>query len=334
MADTKISALSAAASVAAANEFAINEAGTSKKVTGTQIKDFFSSSPTLVTPTIGVAVGTSLNTSAATPLILTNGQAVNIAVTSQTTGNTTLTIPDFASVADEFTFKTKSQTMANKTLTAPAISATTASAGTAMKMTSGTVMTTPEAGALEYDGNCFYASPAASNRGFVPSEYVICLSAVNNLANQTGTQPLFDSVGGGVLTLPTGTYLFECFFSLSAMSAVSGNCTFSIKGGGTATVGSILWIAVGADAAINATGATAGTSGSNTVASGSTNLMTAQTATGVQALIKGTFRITGAGTLIPNVALVTASAAVVAVGSYFKCNCIGSTTMQTVGQWS
>ncbi len=42
MADTKISALSAAASVAGANEFAINEAGTSKKVTATQIAAFTS----------------------------------------------------------------------------------------------------------------------------------------------------------------------------------------------------------------------------------------------------------------------------------------------------
>lgn len=76
-------------------------------------------SPTLVTPTLGVASATSLATSAATPLLLTNGQLVNIALTSQTTGATTLTIPDFASVVDEFTFKTKAQTMSNKTLTAP-----------------------------------------------------------------------------------------------------------------------------------------------------------------------------------------------------------------------
>jgi hypothetical protein len=38
MADTKISALAAAASMADANEFPINEAGTSKKLTGTLIK--------------------------------------------------------------------------------------------------------------------------------------------------------------------------------------------------------------------------------------------------------------------------------------------------------
>ena len=42
MADTKISALTAAGSAAGANEYAINEAGTSKKVTGTQIAAFTS----------------------------------------------------------------------------------------------------------------------------------------------------------------------------------------------------------------------------------------------------------------------------------------------------
>ena len=40
MADTKISALTAVASVAAANEFAVNEAGTSKKASATQVQDF------------------------------------------------------------------------------------------------------------------------------------------------------------------------------------------------------------------------------------------------------------------------------------------------------
>jgi hypothetical protein len=40
MADTKISALSAVSAVAGANEFAVNEAGTSKKATATQIGAF------------------------------------------------------------------------------------------------------------------------------------------------------------------------------------------------------------------------------------------------------------------------------------------------------
>lgn len=81
----------------------------------------FSTSPTFITPVLGAASATSLATSAATPLLLTNGQLVNVALTSQTVGATTLTIPDFASVVDEFTFKTKAQTMSNKTFISPAL---------------------------------------------------------------------------------------------------------------------------------------------------------------------------------------------------------------------
>lgn len=44
MANVKISELTAASAVAAANEFEINESGTSKKVTGTQIKGFITGS--------------------------------------------------------------------------------------------------------------------------------------------------------------------------------------------------------------------------------------------------------------------------------------------------
>lgn len=89
--------------------------------TGTGTKFVVDTSPTLVTPILGVASATSLATSAASPLLLTNGQLVSVALTSQTIGATTLTIPDFASVVDEFTFKTKAQTMSNKTFVAPAL---------------------------------------------------------------------------------------------------------------------------------------------------------------------------------------------------------------------
>lgn len=77
------------------------------------------------TTTARVPFASGISTAAATPAILTNGQAVSIALTSQTVGATTLTIPDFASVVDEFTFKTKAQTMANKTLTSPTLNSPT-----------------------------------------------------------------------------------------------------------------------------------------------------------------------------------------------------------------
>lgn len=53
MANVKISGLTAAASVAGANEFEINEAGTSKKVTGTQIATFVFSGNEITMPGTG-----------------------------------------------------------------------------------------------------------------------------------------------------------------------------------------------------------------------------------------------------------------------------------------
>src|SRR3989338_8716322 len=103
-------------------------------------------SPTLVTPVLGVASATSLATSAASPLLLTNGQLTTIALTSQTIGATTLTIPDFASVSDTFVFNTKAATLSNKTFVAPALGTpasgvATNLTGTAAGLTAGNVTT-------------------------------------------------------------------------------------------------------------------------------------------------------------------------------------------------
>lgn len=68
MADTKISGLTAAGSAADANEFPINEAGASKKVTLTQIETQIMLTPTLTSPII--AAGSS---SAASKMTIANG---------------------------------------------------------------------------------------------------------------------------------------------------------------------------------------------------------------------------------------------------------------------
>lgn len=63
------------------------------------------------------------------------------------------------------------------------------------------------------------------------------------------------------------------------------------------------------------------------------NVSTAATATALCFLVKGTFTVTVAGTLIPSFAQTTAAAAVVSIGSYFKCNRIGDTSVVSIGQW-
>jgi hypothetical protein len=86
---------------------------------GQQINNVIIGTSTPLAGAFTTLVAQSLATSAASPLLMTNGQLVTVALTSQSVGATALTIPNFAGVADEFTFKTKSQTMSNKTFVAP-----------------------------------------------------------------------------------------------------------------------------------------------------------------------------------------------------------------------
>lgn len=119
MADTKVSALTAAAAALTTHELPVNEGGVSKKVTLTQVS-------TLVT-------------------------------------------------------------------TAPVFAAGSATASSKPKLTSGTVLTTPEAGALEYDGTQVYETiDTTSGRGAIPVEQYFHLTAAGatigtTIANYFGT---------------------------------------------------------------------------------------------------------------------------------------------------
>jgi hypothetical protein len=88
MADTKISALSAVSAVAGANEFAVNEAGTSKKATATQTGAF-----------IGAAKQTIyIPASAMIPAITSGPASAQLAAA----GGQNYSVLDFDATADEF----------------------------------------------------------------------------------------------------------------------------------------------------------------------------------------------------------------------------------------
>lgn len=210
----------------------------------------------------------------------------------------------------------------------PAATTTTSPAN----VPSGTLETTPEAGdVLEYDGNAMYATTDAGNRGVLSVNNFIRLDASYNLSNSAAEQQLFNTTANGRLTLETGTYFFECVLSISGMSATSGNAAFDILGAGSSTVGTVLYHIVGVDG--NANTAATQTGSTSTSAQSPASMVTAGTGTVLNASLRGTFEITAAGTIQPAVTLVTASAATVAAGTYFRCRRIGSTTAGSVGQW-
>lgn len=199
-----------------------------------------------------------------------------------------------------------------------------------VKFTSGTNLTTAAAGAQEFDGSCFYATAAASSRQVTRNEQFITLTSAYTLTSQTAAQKLFNATTNGTITVQANTtYYFECEFDLSSMSATSGSFGFAL--GGTATISAQKWTAVAQKAAAIGTAATAQIT-VNTAAN--TTLATASTTTTGSCFIKGKIRVTTAGTIIPQVSLGVAAAAIVGVDASFCIWAEGSNTVTNVGNWS
>jgi hypothetical protein len=215
--------------------------------------------------------------------------------------------------------------------TAPAFAAGSATAGSWPTLASGTLLTTPEDGALEFDADCFYATTDAGNRGVVAVRHIIRADATRTFSSVTTSQAIFTSPTNGRLTLETGAYIVEGLLLITAMSATTGNALINLLGAGTATVAAWCWTGIGMDAGA-ATAAAAGGTGMVINASPSPIVPTA-TGTTLTLLVRGSFEVTGAGTIIPSLSLATAAAAALQIGSYLTFERIGSTTMVSVGQW-
>jgi len=268
MADVKISALTAAGSALTTQEFPANESGTTKKVTGAQLKTLMSASPTLVTPT----------------------------------------------------------------LSAPVISAGSASAASWPTLASGTLLTTAEAGAIERDADCFYGTTDAGNRGYIPVRHFIRADGTRTFTSNTSAQAIFTTPANGRITLETGAYIVDGLLVFTSMSGTGGNLLLNLLGTGTATVGAWLWYAVGLDTTTPTTAAAA-VGALMTTSSSAASIFTAQTGTGLIIQFKGTFEVTGAGTMIPSITMANAASTVVSIGSYISLERIGSTSVTSVGQW-
>lgn len=162
-------------------------------------------------------------------------------------------------------------------------------------------------------GNNAYA---ARNDHVHPSlDFWIAQNATYTLTSTTASQKLFNATTNGTLTLPVGTYEYEAVIHLTGMSATTGNISFNILGAGTATISSALSHVVGIDAAAGGAGAAQG--GSYwTGTTSSANFITSTVQTAMGASIRGWFRLSVAGTIIPSVALTTAAAAVVQTNTY------------------
>lgn len=213
--------------------------------------------------------------------------------------------------------------------TAPSFAAGSATAASWPKLASGTMLTTPEAGAWEYDGVAHYLTSVASARQIVDAPQFVTLTSAYTLTSQTAAQKIFNSPANGSVAVQASTaYLFELFMSLTALSATSGSFGFAF--GGTATLTAQAWWSLAIKAAL----ATAGTGQVTYNTAANTTLVTANTTTTGHCRIWGKVRINAAGTLIPQISLGVAAAAIVGVDSFFRIWPMGAAGVQSVGNWT
>ena len=260
---------------------------------------------------------------------ITTGSITGVTIDNSVIGGTT-------PVAGSFTTLNSTTGAVNATIgaTTPktgAFTQVTTSAGTTtlqpIKLNAGTNLATATSGSVEYDGVVGYFTPTANTRGVWLTEQFILQQSSYILTSTTNAQQIFNSTASGTVTLPTGSFEFECQFSLQSLSSTSGSFGFAL--GGTATF-SQYWTANATKSAF--TTPTNGTMTYNT--SANTSITSASTATNGFAVVTGIITVTGAGTIIPQISQTTAAAAIVGPGSFFRIRPLGTSSVTNIGNWS
>jgi hypothetical protein len=214
-----------------------------------------------------------------------------------------------------------------------------------VRFSSGSLTTNTVAGALEYDGTVFYATPlggsSASGRGVWLVDHIILTpSAGRVLTQNTSAQAIFDNPTNGEITLTAGmTYLMEGMVTVTNTAAPSASHSYSISFAASGTLSSISYTV---DATVSA-GAPA--SGTTTVARASSTAVSALQVTAASTassevaifLIRGVVRSSTSGTFAPQIRFdsnAPGGTSTVAADSYFKLTPVGTASVISVGNWS
>ncbi len=207
----------------------------------------------------------------------------------------------------------------------------TANQGAPLKFTSGTNLTTAEAGAFEYDGNAFYNS-TASGRGVLPSYILNAVQADVPLGTVATAQSVFGASSDALTVQGNTTYFFEGQYLINTGATTHTTAVgFALA---TATVTSFEYTVSTWSAAAN----TITTTQSSTHVSGVASKVINATSTAVWTIIRfqGVARINVGGTITPQITFSAnpGGTNLTKVGSFIKFVPIGSGTVAGVGPWN
>ena len=204
-----------------------------------------------------------------------------------------------------------------------------------LQFTSGTNLTTPAAGAFEYDGVVLYSTPQANQRGISPSQHFLILTTDYTGSDVNTAQKVFNSPTNGQITLPANTtYFMEGLYYITRAAGTNSHTlsTLFALGG---TLSSITYIAETTSTTGNTLGAVSriyGTTATGTVVTGASTSATEN----ITVLIRGVVRTNTAGTFTPQIQYSAApgGAPTILANSYFRLTPVGNGSVNYVGNWS
>ena len=211
------------------------------------------------------------------------------------------------------------------------------SAGTtsapALNFTAGSVLTTPAAGAFEYDGTVFYATLKASQRGQLQSQFLRVQVLVNTLSDTTSAQQVFSTPGYVSLAAST-TYEFEAVYYITRAAGTTSHTTSTLFNVSSA----LLNIAYTADVttstgvALTAVSRIYGTAATALVVTGASSSATEN----LVITLKGIMRTSAATDVTPQFQYSAApgGAPTVLTNSYIKLIPLGTSSVISVGPWT
>jgi hypothetical protein len=201
-----------------------------------------------------------------------------------------------------------------------------------LDFTSGTNLTTPAEGAMEYDGKKLMFTPIGTQRGIVPGMQFYCLQTAYTFNSSTSVVSLYNV---GVTLSASTVYAFEGLFVL--VRSASLNATSNMGFGGTATVNNIIYQThtVFDNGGIPQVDTTTNISVINTTAM--TAFTTGAAVGTITGFVTGTVSINAGGTFIPQYSQSAAGTGTLTnqAGCYFRIYPIGASGSNiSVGTWA
>jgi hypothetical protein len=201
------------------------------------------------------------------------------------------------------------------------------------KFQTGTNLTTPEAGAMEYDGKVPYFSHVASARGVLAAMQFAAIQVDLTLTAGSGVQPCFPAANNLITLAGSTAYFFEGQYILTTgATSHTEAMAFALAGG--ASVTSIDYYVLTSLSTANTPTATQVTCYVNQVASTVVNNAAANTLRVLK--FWGILRVNAGGTFEPqiNFSVNPTGTNLMKVGSYISFTPIGSNTVQALGNWA